>query len=375
MGVFLKKNKWFIDYKFEGRRIRESIGPSKTVAELVLKKRKIEIAEGRYLNKKKEEREKFDDFARTFHELHSKVNHRPSVIRRNVVSLKNLSTMFSGKYLSEITPQLIERYKLTRITQVKPATVNRELTCLKCMFNKAISWNKASDNPVRKVKMLKEDNKRIRYLEKEEIPKLIDNCAPHIKPIVIVAINTGMRKSEIFGLKWQNISIEHGVIYLLDTKNGERREVMMNETVKKTLIAVPKNPESSYVFCHPNGKPYTDVKNSFHTALRKCGIINFKFHDLRHTFASQLVMRGVDLKTVQELLGHKSIEMTMRYSHLSPSHKKRAVNLLDRQSDTLMTPSGSTDKTEENDKISKLLNNIELANENSGGVTEPLMLS
>jgi hypothetical protein len=86
-------------------------------------------------------------------------------------------------------------------------------------------------------------------------------------------------------------------------------------------------------------------------------------------------MRGVDLKTVQELLGHKSIEMTMRYSHLSPSHKKRAVNLLDRQSDTLMTPSGSTDKTEENDKISKLLNNIELANENSGGVTEPLMLS
>ena len=126
---------------------------------------------------------------------------------------------------------------------------------------------------------------------------------------------------------------------------------MMNETVKKTLIAVPKNAESPYVFCHVNGKPYTDVKNSFHTALKKCGIINFKFHDLRHAFASRLVMSGADLKTVQELLGHKSIEMTMRYAHLSPSHKKWAVNLLYRQNDTLMTPEPNTDKTIESNEF------------------------
>jgi integrase len=345
MSVYLKRNTYFIDYMLNGKRKREAVGPDKRQAELALKKRKIEIAEGKFFDVKKEKKIKFDDFARTYRELHSKVNHRPSVARRNLVSLKNLSSSFSGKYLSEITPQLIERYKSARIKSVSPATVNRELATLKSMFNKAILWNEYDDNPVRKVKLLKENNKRIRYLEKEEIARLLDACAPHLKPIVTVALYTGMRRSEIFSLKWQNIDIKNNVIYLLDTKNGERREVMMNETVKKTLIAVSKHPESAYVFCRADGKPYTDVKKSFHTALKKCGIISFRFHDLRHTFASQLVMNGVDLKTVQELLGHKSIEMTMRYAHLSPTHKKRAVCLLDRQTDTVMTPETASDKS------------------------------
>ena len=384
MAVYQKKGIYFIDYIVEGRRKRESVGPSKKQAELVLKKRKIEIAEGKFLDVKKEKKVLFDDFARTYRELHSKVNHRPSVARRNKGIIKNLSTMFSGKYLSEITPQLIERYKSKRIKEVSPATVNRELTTLKCMFNKAILWNEFDDNPVRKVEMLKENNIRLRYLEKEEVKSLLEACAPHLKPIVTIAIYTGMRRGEIFGLKWQNIDIQHDVIYLLDTKNGERREVLLNETAKKALIAIPKHPESSYVFCNKNGQPYTSVKKSFHSALKKCGIINFRFHDLRHTFASQLIMAGVDLKTVQELLGHKSIEMTMRYSHLSPSHKKRAVNLLDRQTDpstvlravpstdvvilpstprddTVMTPQANTGNHKETDELANVLKDIELA--------------
>lgn len=269
--------------------------------------------------------------------------------------------MFSGKHLSEITPQLIEHYKSARIKEVSPATVNRELTCLKSMFNKAIAWNEFNDNPVRKVKMLKENNIRLRYLEKEEIKRLLDACAPHLKPIVTVALYTGMRRGEIFGLKWQNIDFKNDVIYLLDTKNGERREVLFSETVKKALIAVPKHPESPYVFCYKNGKPYTSVKKSFHTALKKCGIISFRFHDLRHTYCSQLAMNGVDLKTIQELIGHKTIEMTMRYSHLSPSHKRRAINLLDRQTGTVMAPQADTGNTSETNELSNVLKNIELA--------------
>jgi integrase len=203
--------------------------------------------------------------------------------------------------------------------------------------------------------LLKEDNKRIRYLEREEIKRLIDNCASHLKPIVTVAVFTGMRKSEILGLKWQNIDIECGILYLLETKNGERREVIINDTVKRTLIAVPKHPSSPYVFCEKDGKPYTNVRKSFDAALRKCGIIDFRFHDLRHTFASQLVMSGVDLKTVQELLGHKSIEMTMRYSHLSPSHKKRAVEILDRQMGTILTLEPKSTAVEQDLSFSNLL--------------------
>jgi site-specific recombinase XerD len=94
-------------------------------------------------------------------------------------------------------------------------------------------------------------------------------------------------------------------------------------------MKVPKHPDSPYVFCNNDGKPYESIKTAFHTAIKRAGISDFRFHDLRHTFASHLVMLGIDLKTVQELLGHKSFEMTLRYSHLSPAHKNKAVELLD----------------------------------------------
>lgn len=360
VGTYLKKKAWFIDYYQGGKRRRESIGPSKKQAELVLKKRMIEIAEGKFLDVKKEEKIKFEEFANTFLELHSKLNKKNRVFVRDEGLIKNLSSHFAGKRLSEITPQLIEKYKAARIKQVKPATVNRELACFKCMYNKAIEWGKTTDNPVRKVKLFKENNKRLRFLEKEEIIKLLDACVPYLKPIVIVALHTGMRKSEILTLKWQNINFQHDVIYLLETKNGERREVIMNETVKKALIAVPKHPNSPYVFCHTNGKLYYNVRKCFDAALKKCDIMDFKFHDLRHTFASQLVMAGIDLKTVQELLGHKSIEMTMRYSHLSPLHKKKAVEILAGRIDTYKTPAVNNGKTEDIVDFSNLLQSIEL---------------
>ena len=111
---------------------------------------------------------------------------------------------------------------------------------------------------------------------------------------------------------------------LYNTKNGEKRETPINEMVKTALLRTPKHPESSYVFYDKNGNPFGNIRKSFFTALRKSGIINFRFHDLRHTFASHLVMSGVDLNTVRELMGHKSLEMTLRYAHLSPDHKRGA---------------------------------------------------
>jgi integrase len=131
-----------------------------------------------------------------------------------------------------------------------------------------------------------------------------------------------MRRGEILKLKWHDIDYQRGIIYLLDTKNGAKREVFMNDLVKNALIGVRKHPESPYVFCDKNGRPYHDIRKSFYTALEKSGIISFRFHDLRHTFASQLVMSGVDINTVRELLGHKDIRMTLRYSHLSQDYKR-----------------------------------------------------
>ena len=207
------------------------------------------------------------------------------------------------------------------------------------MFEEFIyHWGKATSNPVKGVKLLKEDNKRLRYLEKEEIVKLLANCRQHLKPIVILALNTGMRRGEILNLKWRDVDIKRDVIYLLNTKSGEKREQPINEQVKTALIRTRKHPQSPYVFYKKDGSPIGDIKKSFFTALIKSGINNFRFHDLRHTFASHLVMSGVDLNTVRELMGHKSIEMTQRYAHLSPNHKKRAVDILNKRMDTIWTP-------------------------------------
>ncbi|MDI6793141.1 MAG: site-specific integrase [bacterium] len=148
----------------------------------------------------------------------------------------------------------------------------------------------------------------------------------------MTALNTGMRKGEILTLKWDQVDLKHGFILLdeSDTKNGERKEIPINETLRQTLQRIMRQLDVPYVFYDPaTGKPYQDVKTSFKTAVRKSKIRDFKFHDLRHTFASHLVMAGVDITTVKELLGHKTITMTLRYAHLAPSHKVKAVDLLD----------------------------------------------
>ncbi|MFH1014745.1 MAG: tyrosine-type recombinase/integrase [Nitrospirota bacterium] len=341
MALHLKKGNWFIDYYAYGKRKRKKIGPSKALAENVLRKLRVEIAENKYLDIKKEQKIKFEDFADEYLELHSKPNNK-SWFKSDRHNVNNLKAHFSGRYLHEITPLLIEKYKVERSKEVSPATVNRNLACLKSMFNRAIEWDKAQENPVRKVKLFRENNKRLRYLEREEIVKLLANCKRNLKPIVVVALNTGMRKGEILGLKWHDVDFKRGIIYLLNTKNGEKREIPMNEQVKTALIRTRKHAGSPYIFCRHDGKPYGDIKKSFFTAMKKSDIINFRFHDLRHTFASQLVMSGIDLNTVRELLGHKSLEMTLRYSHLSPDHKKRAVDTLARRLDTFWTPVPNT---------------------------------
>lgn len=309
MAIFMKKGNWWIDYYAGGKRRREKIGPSKSLAISVLRKRKVEIAENRYLDVKKEQKIKFEDFSNDYLELHSKPNNK-SWEKSDLHNINSLKKCFSGKYLYEITPVMIERFKTERIKEVSPATVNRNLSCLKCMLNKAIQWGKLEENPFKAVKLLKENNKRLRYLEKEEIVKLLARCSKRLRPIVVIALNTGMRKGEILGLKWQDVDFRRGIIYLYNTKNGERREIPINEMVKTALIRTQKHPDSPYVFCDKNGKPFGNIRKSFFTALTKAGIINFRFHDLRHSFASHLVMADVDLNTTRELMGHKTLEMS-----------------------------------------------------------------
>lgn len=346
MGVYNKKGNWYIDYYVDGKRKREKIGPSKKLAETVLKKRKIQIAEGKFLDIKKEERIKFSDFSDEFLGIYSKANKKSW--QRDEDCINSFKRHFEGKYLHEINTKDIEKYKIERIKKVCKSTVNRELSCLKTLMNKAVEWEKLITNPAKKIKKFKVQNKRTRYLEAYEINRLIDCCGISIRPIVVTAVNTGMRKHELLDLEWKDVDFGNGIIYIRNTKNSEVRGIPMNDTVKGLLSSLRGKVFSKYVFCKTDGTPFRSVKTAFSTALRKADIKDFTFHDLRHTFASHLVMNNTDLKTVQELLGHKSIEMTMRYSHLSASHKKRAVNRLAFQIDTIWTPEDKKEKEETN---------------------------
>ena len=248
--------------------------------------------------------------------------------------VNTLNKYFSKKRLTDFTVLDVENMQSDIISQdLSVSYANRLTAVLKRMFKKAIEWELIDESVFKRissVKLLRGEVKRLRYLTDDEQERLINACNKEIKPIVITALNSGMRKSEILNLTWDRIDLKNKVILLDITKNGDRREIPVNNTLFNTLSGVIRNIKTDYVFYNPKTlKPFYDLKKSFTAALKKAHIIDFHFHDLRHTFASNLVMKGVDLATIQKLLGHKTINMTLRYAHLSNVHLKDAVSLLD----------------------------------------------
>jgi integrase len=264
------------------------------------------------------------------------------------IPLRRFSTMLLEQYQTERMRQGAKRKAMRKGPDGKrvaveidsvpkgnmPATINRHMAAIKHMFTKAVEWEMVEEDVlkrVRKVKQLKENNRRLRYLSREECHALVEACNGYLKSIVITALNTGMRRGELLSLKWENVDLKHGFILLEqgDTKNGERREIPINAAVMAALQSIPRRLDGGHVFYNPETKkPYQTLSNAFIKACKKAGIQDFHFHDLRHTFASHLVMAGQDLTTVKELLGHKTLTMTLRYSHLAPSHKVKALDVL-----------------------------------------------
>ena len=251
--------------------------------------------------------------------------------KRDDLSVRNLLKYFKGFKLMSISPSDIEDYIGTRLSEGKSnATVNRELACLKRMYSLAIKWNAARRNPVKDVDLLEEPPGRTRFLSVDEARRLIDCSAPHLKPIIITALNTGMRMRELLTLKWDQVHIENVIQPYLEikvTKNNKKRFIELNDDMVALFKSLPrKRPE--YVFFSRSGRPLKSVRKPFITALEKAGIEDFRFHDLRHTFASHYLMNGGDLMSLKDLLGHSSMRMVMRYAHLTGSYRREMVNKL-----------------------------------------------
>jgi integrase len=252
--------------------------------------------------------------------------------------IRELREVFGERKLSQITYLDLEKWrhqrKATPTKAGRPradASVNADMAILGHMLNKAIEWEMLETSPFKKGKrlMFKLDNQRTKFLNEEEINALLAACIPHLRPIVETALLTGMRRGELLGLKWEQI--RHGHIYLTKTKSGKGRQIPINIRLAEVFkyLRLANQLKSEFVFCDSQGRRFYEVKRSFTAACKRAELYDFRFHDLRHTFASRLVMKGVSLKAVQELLGHADLKMTMRYAHLSKSHLKEAVNLLD----------------------------------------------
>lgn len=327
-GLYKRGNIYWMCYKVKGKLYRESTGKDKQKeAEYVLSCRRKDIEEGG-LPDTRRPNFKFVELAKEY----LKWAERQRSFKDKKVWIRQLIEVFGNLEVKDLNTRLIEQWQSKRLKHSKPSTVNRVLATLKHMVNKGVQWQMATETTltqVRNVKLLEENNKRLRFLSVEECQRLIDCCHIHLKPIVIVALDTGMRRGEIFNLKWKQVDLNHGFILIDTSKNGERREIPIDGTLDKLFNSIPHSLESVYVFTGKDGNSYKSIERSFSTVLRRAGILDFRFHDLRHTFASHLVMNSVDLPTVKELLGHKTLNMTLRYSHLAPEHKARAAEILD----------------------------------------------
>lgn len=339
MGVYRKNNRWFIDIYIDGKRRREvvkleGIPPSEITyqgAVKFLRIKQAEAAKGEYVVKKASP-VMFDKLATAFIEEFSKANKKSW--KRDVTSCRALLNHFGGRRLSYITPWTVDQYKAKRLKTtsrlnrpITKATCNREIACLKTMLTFAAKKKWIHSNPLAGYKLYKETANKIRVVTVGEFNRVYNEASETLKPILVTAFCTGMRASEILNLKWKNVDLAEGYMRVEDTKNGESRNIPINRRLNAALESVKLSSSGEYVFSR-DGERVRAFKTAFTAAVRRSGVERFTFHDLRHTFASNLVMNGVDLVSVGELLGHRSINMTRRYSHPSPDHKKAAVEAL-----------------------------------------------
>lgn len=269
--------------------------------------------------------------------------------------------------MQEISHWLIQDWRTQRLNDgVKPTTINRDIAILKSVISKSVEWGFIEFHPLTKLKPLKVDNNQIvRYLSISEenslrnaldkrestiIEKrqnmnkwriernysLLDDLsnktfADYLKPMVVISMNTGLRRGELFSLSWANIDFDRALLTVTGytSKSGQTRHIPLNAEALDILKHWRQQTSTEdLVFPNKSGQRFSNVKKAWYNLLTMANIKKFRWHDMRHHFASKLVMKGVDLNTVRELLGHTDIKMTLRYAHLAPEHKAAAVEKL-----------------------------------------------
>jgi site-specific recombinase XerD len=355
-GVYERKpGEWWIRYTdAQGRYRREKAGTKGAAIDLY-RKRKTDALIGKKLPEKlRRATVTFADIARDVL-AYSKAHKR--TYGDDVARMERILAWFRDRSADSVTPQEIERHFEECIEQEgwAASTVNHYRSLLSLTYRLAIRNGKASSNPARSTRHRREDNSRVRYLTPEEdvkLRKVIAEDWPEHMPELDLALHTGLRLSEMYGLDCQDVDLARRLLLVRRGKNGEARYARLNSVALRALDEFRKRSDGTGpVIRNLAGEPLAGPRYWFEKAVRKAGLADFHWHDLRHTFASRLTMAGVGLRAVQDALGHKSVAMTVRYSHLAPDFLFDVVEkLVPRSTEALSV--GPTDTTTDTRAIS-----------------------
>jgi integrase len=243
--------------------------------------------------------------------------------------------------LNDVTPALLaeHRDKLARGDDRRRATstVRRYLAALSHAFTVAVKeWGWLDDSPMRKVTKPREPRGRVRFLSDQERHQLLEECQasrnPYLHTIVVLALATGARRGELLGLRWPDVDLKRATLTFQETKNGERRAVPLTGPALALMRqhATVRRLDTTLVFPNTTGRRPGGIREAWKYAVKRAGIVDFRFHDLRHTAASYLAMSGASLAEIAEVLGHKTLAMVKRYAHLSEAHTRGVVERMNR---------------------------------------------
>jgi integrase len=331
-GIYQRGDTWWLDFTHRGERhaVRLGRGVTKTVARELASVQRAAILRGEAGIGTKVRKDCTFDEARAEFMTWATANKRPRTARTYGQCLAALATSFAGRRLSQISPFDIERHKRGRLEAGVRVMVNREVECLRALYNRYRAWSLyEGENPATKVSRVKESEGRLRYLDPDEERALLAAAREPLRTIILAGIYAGLRiETEALTLRPGDADLRTGLltVHSAYAKSGKTRRVPMNAPLRAAIAHLKeRGAGEEYLFVGRHGRPLRAIRTAFATACRHAKLVGVTPHVLRHTFASRLVMAGVNLRAVQELGGWSSLALVQRYAHLAPGHLSAAV--------------------------------------------------
>jgi len=252
--------------------------------------------------------------------------------KADISRAKHLIMHLGQVKVSELTKRDVESYRSARFKEVTcrgtnptPCTLNHEIRLLRVIINHAVSCGDLEKNPIAGIRLLRENNVRATVINEQQLSALVKEADSDLKPILIVAYDTGMRKSEILKLRWSQVDLHEGVVLVTGTKTDEPRSVYLTQRAKQTLHSLPRS-ISGYVFVNPKtNKPWVDIKKKWNKAREAAGIKEAWFHDHRRSFVTNARRRGIPESEIMKLTGHRTRSTFDRYNLVSEDELKRTI--------------------------------------------------